>query len=223
MSESRSVFGFKYGIFDLDGTLVDSVPTFCEIFAQCVAPYGIAPADAAEFYRATTGQPMEKQFRELLERFGHAPDTADVVRVKKQADDEFLKRTVRFFPAARTLVRLRAYKWTYNFLSSASSDKNVRKRLAEGWITAAFTRHRGSTAVPKGPEHVAIFAQAVKESVEAFSRQAFFCGDGEADMRIGKTHGMYAIGIAGTVTRERLFAAGADRVVDSISELVDDE
>ncbi|MEK6846180.1 MAG: hypothetical protein AABY26_05445, partial [Nanoarchaeota archaeon] len=55
--------------------------------------------------------------------------------------------------------------------------------------------------------------------VEFFSR-AFYVGDGPADMRYAKEHGILAIGITNTVSGEKLKEAGAEHIIERLEQVL---
>jgi phosphoglycolate phosphatase-like HAD superfamily hydrolase len=209
-------------VFDNDGTLVDSIP-FCEgIFADVVAAYGIPKAEAMEYYARTTGKPMRDQYRGILSAHDIAFDDADIEGLRKQFDRRFLALDVKFFPRARRTLAALARRQKL-FLSSAAPDAAVWKRLVGGDAAKHFTLAYGSSAIPKGPRHLEVFAEVVGMTLDDFAERAYFCGDSEADMDIGRRAGMYTIGVRGTVSDSRLWNAGARRIVASVGELLADE
>lgn len=221
MPVPKSVFSFRFGVFDNDGTLVDSIPFCSGIFADVVGPLGVPRQEAETFYRRTTGKPMREQYRGILSGRGIAFDDALIEDLRRSFDRKFVALDVPFFPRARralaTLARGRRL-----FLSSAAPDAAVWKRLNAGDAAKHFTVAYGSSAVPKGPRHVELFAEAVSMDVADFAERAFLCGDSETDMAIAAACGLYAIGVRGTVSDARLRKAGARRIVTSVAELLSD-
>lgn len=221
MAGPKSVYSFSYGVFDNDGTLVDSIPFCSGIFADVVSPLGV-PRDAAEtYYRRTTGKPMREQYRGILGAHGVAFDDELVEDLRRTFDRKFLALDVRFFPRARRALAALARRQRL-FLSSAAPDAAVWKRLNAGDAAKHFTVAYGSSAVPKGPRHVELFAETVGMAVTDFAERAYFCGDSEADMDIASRCGLYAVGVRGTVSDARLRRAGARRLVSSVGELLAD-
>ena len=221
MRRTRSVFSFRYGVFDCDGTLVDSIPFCGDIFADVVSPLGVPRADALEYYSRTTGTPMREQYRGILSGHGITYDDAEIEDLRKTFDRRFLALDVKYFPRARRTLAALARRQKL-FLSSAAPDAAVWKRLVDGDAARHFTLAYGSTAIPKGPRHLEVFAEVVGMDLRDLAQCAYFCGDSETDMRIGHEAGLYAIGVRGTVSDARLRAAGAQRLVTSVAELLSD-
>ncbi|MBD3299943.1 MAG: HAD hydrolase-like protein, partial [Candidatus Moranbacteria bacterium] len=59
----------KYFICDVDGVILDRMPVYQEAFVRRVAELGVDEGVAAEFYYATAGDPLEKQFRDVLDQY----------------------------------------------------------------------------------------------------------------------------------------------------------
>lgn len=219
---SRSIYAFNYAVFDLDGTLLNSITACHDAYAYSVARFGIERDVAVAHYHTTTGLPLRQQYRLLFEQERVNAEGVTFDELQSAFDEVFGTRPASFFDGALTTVQTLQQAGTMLFLSSASSDAVVAKRLRDGLITEAFTLALGSTAVPKGQRHIERFFRSVGATPHEFAQRGVFIGDGETDMRIGRAAGMYAIGVAGTVSAERLRAAGAHRVVPSVRMLMAD-
>lgn len=217
----RSIYSFRYGVFDNDGTLVDSMGYCAPFFADVVTRLGVPHAAAVAYYRRTVGKPMREQYREALAAHGIAFSDGDIESLRRDFDRRFLETDVKFFPGARRALRVLSRRQRL-FLSSAAPDACVLKRLAAGNVARYFTVAYGSNAVPKGRRHLELFADVADMTLEDFAERAYFCGDGEVDMDIASRAGLYAIGIRGTVSDARLRRAGARRIVSSVGELLAD-
>ena len=141
--------------------------------------------------------------------------------LRKAFDRQFLALDMKFFPRARRTLATLARRQKL-FLSSAAPDAAVWKRIVGGGAAKHFTLAYGSTAIPKGPRHLEVFAEVIGMDLRDFAERAYFCGDSEADMRIGSLAGLYTIGVSGTVSDARLWRAGARRIIASVDELLAD-
>lgn len=222
MTEVPSIFSFEHVVYDLDGTLIDSVNACITAFAATLAPYGIPHDEAESFYRDTTGQTLREQYPKILQSRDVLLSEASFHKLEDAFNAAFGGTAVQFFPNARALVRLLKSLGKKQFVSSASSDRIVHDRLEKGGVSSCFALKFGSTAMPKGQKHVERILRHVGGTRTRFESTTAFCGDSETDMRIATEAGLYAIGVLGTVSEERLRAAGAKRVVTSVAAMLRD-
>jgi phosphoglycolate phosphatase len=76
----------------------------------------------------------------------------------------------------------------------------------------------GFDTYKKSKKHMEILAENENMSLEEFAKQSIYFGDGPGDMQIAKDAGLYAIGVAQTVSSELLMDSGADLVLDKIGD-----
>lgn len=217
-----NVFNYGYGIFDLDGTIVDTMRQCGDIFARLCEPFTNEYDAALAYYYETTGSPMKDQFRDFLGSYGNAPTDTALDRLWAMFNERLDKVPTVAFPRAVETLHALHDQGVLLFLSSASATPTVDKRLGDLGVTPLFRCVLGSTWVPKSEEHISVFAEAVGVPRATFAKDAFFVGDGPTDMRIAKTTGMAPIGVSGTVNDERLVAAGAYRLVPSVASFLSD-
>ena len=105
-------------------------------------------------------------------------------------------------------------------MSTGSRTAVSKERLAKLDLLRYFSVILGSNEIPKGPKHIEEFAKSVNLPTEEFAKQSFYCGDGVRDMKIAKMFGIYAIGVAQTLSKEKLLEAGADVAVDKIEDVL---
>jgi len=209
---------FRFGIFDLDGTLVNSIPTYAETFREILEDkFAISGKEVEEYYLNSTGTPLEEQFAHVLMANGKPTDKiAEMTR--EFFDIVNRKDFVLFDGAKKTLSDLSDRKVTL-FLTTGSEDDMTEKRLEHAGILKYFALVLGSSKKEKGPWHIEKFARTAKVPIDDFSKQAFYVGDGPYDMHIAKMFGIYTIGIPATVSRNLLLESGADEVADGISDI----
>lgn len=222
MAKFRKITEFKYAVFDLDGTLIDSIEHCKKVFAALAGVRGIPEEEARQFYVRTTGMPLEEQFKMLLLAKGVPYTEQEITALKAGFNTEFIKYKIKFFPGAKRLVQELGSREITVMISSASSDFTVEKRLRDGKLISYVSLFHGSTAIPKGQAHIDSFAKQLNIRAADFAANGFFCGDGETDMKIAVNAGFYPIGIAGTVSAELLEASDAQRVVKNIADLLED-
>lgn len=222
MAEPKKITEFPYVVFDMDGTLLDSMRLYEKIFIKMMAEFSIGAEKAKEFYTRSAGIPLEQQLKMILAdnsvRAGEMQIRALVARFRKAASRDKTK----FFPGAKKLVRELSKRGINVMISSGAFDESIAERLSAGGLTREIPFYCGSGTIPKGPAHIAELAKKLRIKTEDLARYGCFCGDGETDMRIATQTGLYPIGVTGTVTDELLFKAGAKRVVNRVGDLLQD-
>jgi len=209
---------FKYGIFDLDGTIVNSIPTFTETFCEILKEkYAIPDAGVVDYYLSTTGIPLGEQFGYIL--MANGKPTNKILEMTKEFLDIVNRKNFVFFDGAKKALSDLHKKGIMLFLSTGSEDEITQTRLGRAGILEYFASVLGSSKKEKGPWHIEKFAKAAKVPIDEFSKHAFYVGDGPYDMRIAKMFEIYAIGIPTTVSKNMLLESGANEVIGTISEI----
>lgn len=207
---------FKYGIFDLDGTIVNSIPTYTETFCEILdEKFGISKEETEEYYRDSTATPLDEQFRCILELKGKSKN-----KIPEMVKDFFRivnEKDFVLFDGAKNVLKDLYERGIMLFVTTGSEDETTTRRLDKAGISKYFTLVLGSSIKEKGPWHIERFAKTAKVPMDEFSKLAFYAGDGPYDMHIAKMFGIYALGIPTTVSANLLLESGADEVVEKIS------
>ena len=212
---------YNYGIFDVDGSLVDSMPVYTETFSGILfRGFGISVKESDEYYLNSAGTPLDVQFEHMLEK--NDKPTEGIEQMVKEFFNAVNQVDYSWYQGAKELIRgLRCRNFTL-FVTTGSQTSVTKKKLEKAGIANCFKLILGSSEISKGPRHIEEFAKSAALSIEEFSRQAFYCGDGIRDMEIAKEcGGIYAVGVAQTVNKEKLLEAGADVAVDKIGEVIE--
>jgi len=115
-------------VFDLDGTLVDSMGGFTHVAVSIIHKYfGIDEKEAAQMYRDTSGLPFEFQLKVLFE--GHpsiqkAAQEYEILKLKDYQSKPFFHDVIRTLP----LMAQSGYKLC---VSSNNHEENVVNRVKE--------------------------------------------------------------------------------------------
>ena len=207
-------------IFDFDGTLVDSMPSWAEKVLNILRECGVAyPSDiintvtplgdrgTAEYFRDALGVPLS-----LEEMFARM----DAFALPKYRDEIGIKDGVREY-----LARLKAAGCTLHVLT-ASPHKMVDpclRRLAifdwfdNVWSTDDFGMVKSDTAIYR----------AAAERIGVDVSDAVFFDDNLTAIRTARAAGMHAVGVydASSDALAEQIRGAADRYVYSLEELPD--
>lgn len=212
----------KYGVFDFDGTILDTMPAYFSISSMIIErEYGISGAEYEAFSKNYTGMPMDETLKWFLTAHGRPTD-----RIAENLDAFFRVVDAQEFPlieGAEETVRTYHQKGYRLFVSTGSQTARTKERLKAAGLLDCFELVYGSSELEKGPAHIEDFARRSGVSFGDFTRRAFFLGDGPGDMKLAKTCAMKAVGVAHTFDRQCLLDAGADIVLGKIREAEDME
>ena len=205
-------------LFDLDGTLVDSLGDIATAMNHALARHGLPPHPEAAYLRFV-GEGVAK----LAERAtgGAPPELQGQVLATYHAyyEDHLFDRTRAYPGVEDALVELAADGVRLGVLSNKSDD--FVKRLAARLLPrVTFTAMYGERpGIPRKPDPTAALALAAELGVALDA--CGFVGDTSVDMDTARAAGMYGVGVTwGFRTAEELHAHGARAVVSSAGELL---
>jgi phosphoglycolate phosphatase len=183
-------------IFDLDGTLVDSMGALADIFCEILAQHGVATDLSREVYFALAGMGPERQFEQALRRAGLLDVDAELLT------EAFWGLSKAISPAAfpevpAALAALDAAGYAM-FISSGGRTDFARKRAESAGIAGYFRlilgTDKGVPRMAKGPGHFELISADLAPAQDALRELAAFVGDGPYDMQVAAAAGILAIG-----------------------------
>jgi pyrophosphatase PpaX len=196
--------GFDPVVFDLDGTVVDTVELIVDSFRYATRTVlGTVLPD--EVITAGVGQPLMAQMERLSAE--HAQDLYDVYReYNHRRHDELIRG---YEGVAEVLGALRAAGRRLGIVTSKSKDTTAMAFRAVGLrehfdvvITASDT-----AAHKPSPEPLRLCL----EQLGAPARGSLYVGDAPVDIQAGRAAGMATAAVAwGVFGREALLATGPD-------------
>ncbi len=205
-------------LFDLDGTLVDSLPDIAASMNRSLVKAGL-PTFAVADYRLKVGNGVFK----IVERsIGERTDKFDQVLNDYKADyaQNCAVDTYPYPGVADTLKAAAAMGLKVCCLSN-KDEKDVVKVLRFCFPDFEFAIMRGRRdGVPLKPDPAA--ALSILEELGVSPGEALFVGDTQMDVSCGKSAGIESIGVTwGFRTREDVMTYGADHIADSAGELTE--
>ena len=207
----------KFGVFDFDGTIVDTMPIYFSRSAEIIErEYKLSGEEFQLYSKKYTGIPTDEIFCGFLKLHNKSTE-----KVQKNVQDFFDVVNLCDFPiieGARETIEDTYRKGYKLFISTGSQTKRTKERLEKLGLLKYFSMVYGSSEIDKGPKHIEDFAKASQVSLEDFARNSFFLGDGPGDIKLAKFCKMEAVGVAHTFSRTYLIEAGADVVFENIRE-----
>lgn len=212
--------GCKHVIFDFDGTLGDTRQNIIEVFQTTMRDLGLEVRSEAECV-ATIGLTLEDGFLAMYP----AMSLEEAQRCVQHYRDIFYSRIDELMPLCfegvrDTLEELRRRGVTMSIASSRSMP-SLQLFIRNMGIADYFCYVVGADSVTRhkpNPEPV----NNTLERLGLKPSEVVVVGDMPVDVLMARNASACSVGVTyGNSTREELMAAGADHVIDAISELLD--
>jgi phosphoglycolate phosphatase len=210
-------------IFDLDGTLLDSMQLHATVFAQILyEQYGVAEEISRQTYYRMSGNPLGHQFEHVLQM----QDIGELHKVDENVED-FYSRIRQFDPilfpdVLPALQRLWEADYTLVVCSGNAPDI-VERRLAQTGIKMYFRLWMGTDlalGLSKGEAHFRILCERLSLSQEEFQRNSMSVGDAQHDIQVAKNAGILSVGRVNSFNGASMHEAHPDFLISDFKELV---
>ncbi len=206
-------------IFDCDGVLVDSESIACRVDAECLTEAGF-PVTAAEMASRFVGMSAKYMLEVLAKQYQRQP-AAGLNELRQARIMASFKTELQPIPGVGdVLAQLRAARC----VASSSHPQRIAHSLELTGLRRFFGDHIfSSTMVARGKPAPDLFLYAA-EQMNAAPAQCVVIEDSSFGVEGAKAAGMNVIGFVGGSHclpghAERLRAAGADIVIQSMAEL----
>lgn len=201
-------------LFDLDGTLVDTVPFILRSVRHAFEGYGRCPTDAE--WIAGIGTPLRTQ----LASFARSPDDVQPLFDRYRAFWlEHHDRETRCFPGAREAVEALAREGHPIGVVTAKIEQGAVRTLTHTGLLPFVNAIVGADSCANAKPHPEPVLLALSRLGRPPSESVLF-GDSPHDVAAAKAAGALAVGaLWGACGREALVAAGADRLLSDASEV----
>ena len=208
----------KACVFDLDGTLVDSLRDIAESLNECLELLGLA-SQPIDRYRFMVGEGIPKLcMRAIGDSQPHLTKRlTELARARYRVRP--MQHTKPFDGISELIGRLRAGGVKLAVLSNKPHDMTVRMVNAF-WPDGQFQRVYGyrEERLRKPDPH---YLLRICSELGVEPRDTWMVGDTPTDMQTARNAGVASIGVTwGFRTRAELQANGASRIIDHPSELV---
>lgn len=208
-------------IFDLDGTLVDSLADLADSMNEVLAAYG-HPTHPEEAYRLFVGDGLAQLVERALPADARQKDVVELfTRRMSEAYSRRQTARTRPYPGIPELLRTLAARGLRTAILSNKPDGPAGEIATELLSPHVFDRVRGARpGVPLKPDPTAAIELASELATEPAG--CAFVGDSEIDIRTGLAAGMLTIGVTwGFRDEGELVASGAQRIVRHPAEVLE--
>ena len=207
-------------IFDLDGTLADTLHDIADAMDRVLAQAGFAPL-GREAYRALIGHGLQNLVTQALPPQARSAEQVSRCLASMVADygAHCLVETRLYEGVPRVLGELRGRGLKLAVLSNKAEQ--LTRRIVDGLAgTHAFDLVLGARpGVPLKPDPAAALRAAALLGVAP--EAVAFVGDSAVDMRTAVAAGMRAVGVSwGLRGREELLDGGAQVIADRPADLL---
>jgi pyrophosphatase PpaX len=201
-------------LFDLDGTLVDTVPFILAAARHAFEGYGSGPTDAD--WVAGIGTPLRTQ----LASFARAPEDVEPLldRYRVFWHEHHDRLTRAFDGAVETVSALAAGGWPLAVVT-AKVEAGAHRTLRHTGLLAFLPVVIGADSCARAKPHPDPVRLALAR-LGATAEGAVFVGDSPHDIAAGRAAGVRTIAaLWGACSRDALAAAGPDAYLDDLRAL----
>ncbi len=214
----------KAVIFDLDGTLLDTLQDLCDSGNAVLAAHG-HPTHSKEDYKTFIGDGMMSLVRAIFPE-GHKPETdaeCDAMLSEyREAYGRNWTNTTKPFPGIGELLsELERREIPIGVLSNKGHDFTVKcvEEFLSQWKWTAIFGHRDGFEKKPHPSGAIEVAGLMGIAPE----DCCYVGDSDVDMFTAKNAGMYAVGVNwGFRSVEELRSAGSDVILEIPGQLLEE-
>jgi len=212
----------KLCIFDLDGTVLDTVGTIAYYGNYALEKNGIEPIDVPEYkYLAGTG--ISNLIKNMLKFRGcYTEETYNkVFRVYDKAYNANVLYNTKIFDGLKEVldaikaegIKLAVVSNKPDFAAKAV----VAAMYGEGYFEEVEGQKKGGVLKPDPTEVLGVMAR-----MGVSREECIYVGDTSTDMETGRNAELFTVGVLwGFRGREELIKAGADVVIEKPAELCD--
>ena len=210
----------KLIIFDLDGTLVNSLEDLADSANYAVKQFGY-PTHPTESFRYFVGNGIPKLIERCLPESERSPERIEEVRkvFGGYYDLHFADKTSPYDGIPELLDKLKRE----DVRTAVASNKadSFTGRIIDSFFKGSFDAVIGSReGVPRKPAPDIVFD--IMKELGADVSDTYFAGDSDVDMYTAKNAGVTAIGcLWGFRTREELLKGGADFLAEKPIQIFD--
>lgn len=207
-------------IFDLDGTLIDSIADIADCANTVLTSHGF-PSFSVDRFKELVGDGFANLTRKILPPSEASPERIAQFTAEYRAlyRERWNRKTTVYGGIPELLQSLQTSGFILSVLSNKRDDY-TKLCVAHFFPTVRFIEVRGErpdTPIKPAPDAAISIAHACGVAPS----ECLFVGDSEIDIETGKRSGMVAVGVLwGFRPRVILESAGADVIISQPAELL---
>lgn len=205
----------KAVIFDLDGTLANTIDSIAYFANKALEHYGYETIETSK-YRYLVGNGADVLVHKILETVGDDNEDA-FLKVRKlyneSYDENFMYLTHAYEGIHDLISSLKAMGIKIGVLSNKphSTTKKVVEELFSDDIDICYGKREG---IPKKPDPTALLAMLDELGIK--KQDCIYVGDTKTDMQTGHNAGIYTMGVLwGFRDRKELEENNADIIIST--------
>jgi phosphoglycolate phosphatase len=211
---------YKAVIFDLDGTLLDTLEDIADSANFVLSRFGF-PQHDLQTYKYFVGEGIEKLVRRALPKEKNEENfiAKCITLMREEYSKRWTNNTQPYPEIPKILDTLTKRKIKMAILSNKPDDF-TKEMVAKFLVNWQFVIIQGEKPfVHKKPDPSA--ALGIAKNLKLPPRTFLFLGDSEVDMKTALAAGMYPVGVLwGFRTAEELIASGAKVLIKNSADLI---
>lgn len=212
---------YQLAIFDLDGTLLDTLPDLCDSVNKALCQFEMPPRTLEEV-RTFVGTGTDNLIRKAVPAGTSAETTAEVTKFYRAwYGEHYNVKTKPYTHMREILFAMRAGGCRIAVLTNKMED--VAQELCDThfeFLPDMIVRGQ-KPGMPLKPDPTPVLA--IMEEVGFDWDQTFYIGDSEVDVETARNANIKCISCTwGFRTREQLLEAGAEHIIDSPLSLMEE-
>ncbi|MBE6593935.1 MAG: HAD family hydrolase [Ruminococcaceae bacterium] len=211
----------KLLIFDLDGTIADTLYSIMEAVNMCMKHYGF-PEKSYEEVRAAVGNGAKKLIMQTMpeSEAQNSERAEEIYRYFQTCYDETHDHIDGCYEGMKeAMLELCASGYTLAVLSN-KPDAYVKNIIGALFDKETVVIAMGETDLPKKPDPTA--PHYIARTLGFEPKDCAFIGDSEVDIRTAQNAGMLSVAVSwGFRSKETLIECAPDVIIDRPSELLE--
>jgi phosphoglycolate phosphatase len=210
-------------IFDLDGTLIDTMDDLANLFCDMLlTECNVPDAVSRRIYIELAGKGPRPQFEAVLSQIGRH-DTAFLDDITARYWETAESFQPRIFPEALAVLTTFHDAGHTMVVSSGGHTPSVQRKLRltgiDGLFRLALGTDEGVPGMAKGPGHFELIRHSLGLQDGDLQFRGVFIGDAVYDMHVARDAAIVAVGRVTGDNAETLRQAGAQHLITDLREM----